>query len=209
MAKGRTRAGIRTEIPIKDAYLGQINVHRFAGAHSEPEHHLSPKPLWPDQRGSIDSHRSPTYKFYVFEDHCELIRKTDPDQFQNPRIALWPPGTHVPDRDEDNEPLGHEKRYWLEQERFSIQSAELIELNRGTFHRAVRQKLLYGDRIDQLRELQEPYLKIKCYRKSLKRTFQVNMVLLYDFVLEDWSRFVAEEDLAYLEDVRFALLGRR
>jgi hypothetical protein len=165
--------------------------------------------LWPDQRGSIDSHRSPTYKFYVFEDHCELIRKTDPDQFQNPRIALWPPGTHVPDRDEDNEPLGHEKRYWLEQERFSIQSAELIELNRGTFHRAVRQKLLYGDRIDQLRELQEPYLKIKCYRKSLKRTFQVNMVLLYDFVLEDWSRFVAEEDLAYLEDVRFALLGRR
>ena len=179
MAKGRTTAGIKTELSAADSYRGEINVYRLDGrfalkpgsfeqgysaSDSPPlSRRLFASPAW----GYMPRVR--TYKFYVYEEHCEFVRKLqhgvtvtslDESGFGNRRIlALWPPGRSVPVRDE------HSRTFWKNQSRGAVDSAECLYPKLGRLKRT-RNALIHDDprpshAFTHIDQVDEPYLDLK------------------------------------------------
>ena len=176
--------------------------------------------------------RLQTYQFYVYEEHCEFVRKLqhgltvtelDKSGHGDRRIlALWPPGRAVPDRDE------HSKRFWKNQSRGLVTSTECLypKLSLG---QKVRNKLVHGaehgtrSSLSHLDELDEPYLDLKWQlddnsilskesalswdRSQLQNPnsgySEQRCVLLFNRPVPD------EPDYVHIETIREALLGIR
>ena len=162
--------------------------------------------------------RLQTYQFYVYEEHCELVRKLhhgltvselNQSGFGDYRIlALWPRGRTVPDEDE------HAERYRKNHFRGTVDSAECLypKLSR---RQKVLNKLAHSAEhrlrgpISHIDELDEPYLDLKWYEKHFSdavrtpKWVEKQCVLLYDRPPPD------EPDHVAIETIRDALLGIR
>ena len=202
MAKGRTTAGIQTELSTEDSYLGEINVQQVQTGGWEPGYLT-----WGPH----------TYKVYAYEKHCEFVLKlqhgltvTELDRWGNGDhriLALWPRGRAVPDRDE------HSKRFWKSQYRGAIDSAERLYRKLSLREKALNKVAYFNDHLGKRTkygptignepvhtdELEGHYLDLKWKSGGSEQ----RRVLLFNDPVPD------EPDYVHIETIREALLGIR